>query len=189
MDADIFYAPYRDLTKTEIADCLLYALLNGANNTAYTTVKTDGETFILQNWFNPFDGEKFDWTSLTETGKQALGELTNYGENVVRWRTLQTPYGSNKGNGVWLGLYQYRTTYETVNKTYKKKFGKDYPNKDLYGFAYPNSFKSAIEALRQRIEALAIDLCLTANKEVTRTRDTFLKPSQQTLKPILPEHK
>ncbi|GHT09638.1 hypothetical protein FACS1894170_00490 [Planctomycetales bacterium] len=51
----------------------------------------------------------------------------------MQWWSLQTPYGNNKGQGVWLGLYQYRTSYETVNKTYKKKFGVDYPSQDLYG--------------------------------------------------------
>jgi hypothetical protein len=176
---DIFYAPHRDLTPTEQADCLLYALLDGKNNTATTTVEIKGEKFILQNWFNPFDEAKFDWSKLSKIGKSALSELMNYCENLVRWRTLQTPYGNNKGNGIWMGLYQYRTTYDTVNKTYKKKFGKDYPNLDLYGFSYPDSFKQAIENLRQRIEALAIDLCLSAGKEITRTRDTFLEQSQR----------
>jgi len=76
-------------------------------------------------------------------------------------------------------LYQYRTSYDAVNKTYKKKFGKDYPNRDLYSIPYPDSFKAAIEELRQRVEALAIDLCLTAGKEITRTRDTFLEQSQR----------
>ena len=163
-DADIFYAPYRDLTQEEISDCLLFALLHDSNTTAYTTVKTEADTFILPNWFNPFDETKFDWSNLSTPGKQALAKLTHYCENIVKWRTLQTPYGNNKGNGVWLGLYQYRTAYETVNKTYKKKFGKDYPNRDLYGIPYPDRFREAIEALRQRVEALAIDLCLTAGK-------------------------
>ena len=176
---DIFYAPYRDLTKTEITDCLLYALLDGKNNTATTTVEIEGENFFLQNWFNPFDKSKFDWSHLSETGKEAFAELKRYCEKSVRWKTLQTPYGNNKGKGVWLGLYQYRTSYETVNKTYKKKFGQDYPNQDLYGILYPDSFKRAIETLRQRVEALAIDLCLTAGKETTRTRDTFLEQSKQ----------
>ena len=94
---------------------------------------------------------------------------------------MQTPYGNNKGSGVWLGLYRYRTSYEMVNKTYKKKFGVDYPNQDLYGIPYPDSFKAAIEALKQRVEALAIELCLTAGKEITRTRDTFLESSQRRL--------
>jgi len=178
---DIFYAPHRNLTKKEIADCMLYALLDSKNNTATTTVEIRGEKFILQNWFNPFDTEKFDWSHLSKFGKQALAELTHYCENIVQWRTLQTPYGNNKGNGVWLGLYQYRTSYDAVNKTYKKKFGVDYPNRDLYGIPYPDSFKSAIEALRLRVEALAIDLCLTAGKEITRTRDTFLEQSQRHL--------
>ena len=176
---DIFYAPYRNLTKKEIADCLLYALLDGKNNTATTTVEIKGEKFFLQNWFNPFDAEKFDWSHLSDIGRQAFAELTYYCDNNVQWKTLQTPYGNNKGNGVWLGLYQYRTTYETVNKTYKKKFGKDYPNRDLYGIPYPDRFKQAIENLRQRVEALAIELCLTAGKEVTRTRETFLEQSQR----------
>ena len=180
IDHDIFYAPYRNLTKKEITDCLLCALLDGENVAATTTVEIKGEKFFLHNWFNPFDTEKFDWSHLSKVGKQALAELTKYCENIVQWKTLQTPYGNNKGNGVWLGLYQYRTSYDAVNKTYKKKFGKDYPNRDLYGIAYPDSFKQAIEALRQRVEALAIDLCLTAGKEVTRTRDTFLEQSQST---------
>ena len=177
---EIFYAPYRNLTKKEIADCLLYALLDSKNNTATTTVEIKGEKFFLHNWFNPFDAEKFDWSHLSKIGKQALAELTHYCENFVQWKTLQTPYGNNKGNGVWMGLYQYRTSYDTVNKTYKKKFGKDYPNRDLFGIPYPESFKHAIENLRQRIEALAIDLCLTAGKEVTRTRDTFLESNGST---------
>jgi hypothetical protein len=177
---DIFYAPYRNLTKMEIADCLLYALLDSKNNTATTTVKIKGEKFFLQNWFNPFDPEKFDWAHLSKTGKQAFDELQKYCENMVQWKTLQTPYGNNKGEGVWLGLYQYRTSYETVNKTYKKKFGKDYPNRDLYGISYPDSFRQAIEDLRKRIEALAVDLCLTADKEIMRTRDTFLEQAQST---------
>ena len=176
---DICYAPYRNLTKKEIADCLLYALLDNKNNTATTTVEIKREKFFLQNWFNPFDKTKFDWTHLSKVGKKALEELTKYCENNVHWKTLQTPYGNNKGNGVWLGLYQYRTSYETVNKTYKEKFGKDYPNRDLYGIPYPDSFKQAIENLRRRVEALAIELCLTAGKEVTRTRDTFLEQMQQ----------
>gem|GEM_PF-1916150 len=176
---DIFYAPYRNLTKKEIADCMLYALLDGKNNTATTTVEIKGEKFFLQNWFNPFDTEKFDWSQLSKVGKKALEELTHYCDNMVQWKALQTPYGNNKGNGVWLGLYQYRTTYDSVNKTYKKKFGKDYPNRDLYGIPYPDSFKQAIENLRRRVEALAIELCLTAGKEVTRTRDTFLEQSQR----------
>ena len=177
---DIFYAPYRNLTQKEIADCLLYALLDGKNNTATTTVEIKGEKFFLQNWFNPFDETKFDWTHLSKTGQQAFAELTHYCENIVQWKTLQTPYGNNKGKGVWLGLYQYRTSYDAVNKTYKKKFGKDYPNQDLFGIPYPGSFKQAIEDLRQRVEALAVDLCLTAGKEITRTRDTFLEPLQRT---------
>jgi len=171
--------PDRDLTPVEICDCMLFALLHDSNTTAYTTVKTETDMFVLQNWFNPFDEMKFDWSDLSEIGTQAFAELTHYCESIVKWRTLQTPYGNNKGNGVWLGLYQYRTSYDTVNKTYKKKFGKDYPNRDLYGIAYPDRFKSAIEALRQRVEALAIDLCLTAGKEITRTRDTFLEQSQR----------
>ena len=179
-DADIFYAPYRDLTKEEIADCLLYALLNGANNTGYTTVKTENDTFILLNWFNPFDKAKFDFVSeeglpLSVVGRAAFNELMNYCNKIVKWKKLDTQYG----HGVWLGLYQYRTSYDAVNKTYKKKFGKDYPNQDLYGIPYPDSFKAAIEALRQRVEALAIDLCLTAGKEITRTRDTFLERKKQ----------
>ena len=161
-DADIFYAPHRNLTKKEVADCLLYALLDSKNNTATTTVEIKGEKFFLQNWFDPFDAEKFDWSHLSKVGKKALEELTNYCENHVQWKTLQTPYGNNKGSGVWMGLYQYRTSYDSVNKTYKKKFDKDYPNRDLYGIPYPDSFKQAIEELRQRVEALAIDLCLTA---------------------------
>ena len=176
---DIFYAPYRNLTQKEIADCLLYALLDGKNNTATTTVEIKGEKFFLQNWFNPFDETKFDWAHLSKVGQKAFAELTHYCENRVQWRTLQTPYGNNKGQGVWLGLYQYRTSYDAVNKTYKKKFGKDYPNQDLYGIPYPDSFKQAIEDLRQRVEALAIDLCLTAGKEITRTRDTFLEQPQR----------
>jgi len=179
-DHDIFYAPYRNLTKKEIADCVLFALLHGSNQTATTTVETDEALFYLQNWFNPFDTEKFDWTHLSKIGKQAFEELTQYCEHIVKWKTLQTPYGNNKGNGIWLGLYQYRTSYDTVNKTYKKKFGKDYPNRDLYGIPYPESFKSAIEELRKRVEALAIDLCLTAGKEVTRTRDTFWESATTT---------
>jgi len=179
-DQDIFYAPHRNLTKKEQADCILYALLDGMNNTATTTVEIKGEKFFLQNWFNPFDAEKFDWSHLSKVGQKAFDELTNYCEKHVQWKTLQTPYGNNKGNGVWLGLYQYRTPYDAVNKTYKKKFEEDYPNRDLYGIPYPDSFKAAIEALRQRVEALAIDLCLTVGKEVTRTRDTFLEqPNQQ----------
>jgi hypothetical protein len=142
-------------------------------------VKTETDKFILPNWFNPFDETKFDWSKLSKIGKNALSELTHYCENVVKWKTLQTPYGNNKGNGVWMGLYQYRTSYEMVNKTYKKKFGKDYPNRDLYGIPYPDSFKQAIENLRQRVEALAIDLCLTAGKETTRTGNTFLVQSQR----------
>jgi len=176
---DIFYAPYRDLTPEEIGDCMLFALLHRSNNTSYTTVKTATDTFILPNWFNPFDTEKFDWSLLSKVGKQALDELTYYCENIVKWRTLQTPYGNNKGNGVWLGLYQYRTGYDAVNKTYKEKFGVDYPNRDLYGIPHPDRFRAAIESLRQRVEALAIDLCLTAGKEITRTRDTFLVQSQR----------
>jgi hypothetical protein len=179
INQDILYAPYRNLTKKEIADCLLYALLDGKNNTAATTVEIKGEKFILQNWFNPFDADKFDWHHLSSCGKKALAELTDYCENVVQWRTLPTPYGNNKGKGVWLGLYQYRTSYDTVTKTYKKKFGVDYPNRDLYGIAYPDKFKSAIEVLRKRIELLAIDLCLTAGKTVIRTRDTFWEPIQR----------
>ena len=178
-DADILYAPYRDLTEEEIGDCMLFALLHDSNAMAYTTVKNETDVFILPNWFNPFDAEKFDWSHLSDIGKQAFIELTHYCDNNVRWKALQTPYGNNKGNGVWLGLYQYRTSYETVNKTYKEKFGKDYPNRDLYGIPYPDSFKQAIENLRRRVEALAIELCLTAGKEVTRTRDTFLEQSQR----------
>ena len=178
-DVDILYAPYRNLTRKEGADCMLFALLHDSNTTAYTTIKTETDVFILPNWFNPFDAEKFDWSHLSKVGKKALEELIHYCENIVQWKRLQTPYGNNKGKGVWLGLYQYRTSYETVNKTYKEKFEKDYPNKDLYGIAYPDSFKQAIEELRQRVEALAIDLCLTAGKEVTRTRDTFLEQVQQ----------
>jgi hypothetical protein len=178
---DICYAPYRELTKMEQADCMLYALLDSKNNTATTTVEIKGEKFILQNWFNPFDAEKFDWSHLSKLGKQAFAELTDYCENKVQWRTLQTPYGNNKGKGVWLGLYQYRTSYDAVNKTYKKKFEKDYPNQDLYGIPYPDSFKQAIETLRQRVETLAVDLCLTAGKEITRTRDTFSDMTQQRL--------
>ena len=177
-DADILYAPYRELTREETVDCILFALLHDSNTTAYTTVKTEAGMFVLQNWFNPFDPDKFDWSHLSKAGKETFAELTNYCENVVQWTTLQTPYGNNKGKGIWLGLYQYRTSYETVNKTYKKKFGKDYPNQDLYGIPYPDRFKTAIETLRQRVEALAIDLCLTAGKEVTRTRDTFSEQPQ-----------
>ena len=176
-DADIFYAPYRDLTSEEIADCVLFAILHDSNHTSYTTVQTETGTFILQNWFNPFDETKFDWSNLSTIGKQAFAELTHYCENIVKWKKLQTPYGNNKGYGVWLGLYQYRTSYDTVNKTYKKKFGKDYPNQDLYGIPYPDSVKAAIETLRQRVETLAIELCLTAGKKITRTRDTFLEQS------------
>jgi hypothetical protein len=176
-DSDIFYAPYRNLTAEEISDCLLYALLSNKNNTAYTTVKTEADTFILPNWFNPFDETKFDWSKLSKLGKNALSELTNYCENIVKWRTLQTPHGNNKGNGVWLGLYQYRTSYAAVNNTYKKKFGVDYPNRDLYGIPYPDSFRQAIENLRRRVETLAIDLCLTAGKEILRTQDTFFPPT------------
>ena len=170
-DADIFYAPWRNLTQQEIADCLLYALLAVKNLTATTMVEIKGEKFFLQNWFNPFDTEKFDWTHLSKTGRNAFAELTNYCSKVVNWKKLDTPYGI----GVWLGLYQYRTSYETVNKTYKKKFGKDYPNQDLFGIPYPDSFKQTIEALRQRVETLAIELCLTAGRAITRTRDTFLE--------------
>jgi len=170
---DICYAPYRNLTKKEIADCLLYALLDSKNNAATTTVEIKGEKFFLQNWFNPFDAEKFDWAHLSKVGKKALEALTHYCENIVQWKTLQTPYGNNKGNGVWLGLYQYRTSYDSVNKTYRKKFEQDYPNRDLYGIPYPLSLKQAIEELRRQVESLAIELCLTAGKEVTRTQDTF----------------
>jgi hypothetical protein len=183
LDVDLFYAPYRDLTEEEIADCILYALLCSANNTATTRVNDN----MLFNWFNPFDKTHFDWNrepaTVSPIGQQALAELTNYCNKTVNWKKLDTPYG----NGIWLGLYQYRTSYDSVNKTYKKKFGKDYPNRDLYGIPYPESFKSAIEKLRQRVEALAIDLCLTAGKEVTRTRDTFLK--QSTKQQRLPERK
>jgi hypothetical protein len=173
-DVDLFYAPYRDLTETEIADCLLYALLCPANNTATTRVNNN----MLFNWFNPFDKKKFGFENLplSVLARTALAELVNYCNKIVRWQKLGTPYGL----GVWLGLYQYRTSYDTVNKTYKKKFGKDYPNQDLYGIAYPDNFKQAIEELRLRIEALAIDLCLTAGKEVTRTRETFLEQTQRT---------
>ncbi|MDR3233325.1 MAG: hypothetical protein LBT46_06650 [Planctomycetaceae bacterium] len=175
-DADIFYAPYRDLTNEEIADCLLYTLLE--NQTATTMVEIKGEKFHLKNWFNPFDKEKFDWSNLSRVGKKALEELTNYCESTVQWRTLQTPYGNNKGGGVWLGLYQYRMTYDEVNKTYRRKFDRDYPNRDVFGFAYSDTFKQAIEDLRRRVEESAVDLCLTAGKTVERTRDTFLKPAQ-----------
>jgi hypothetical protein len=119
---------------------------------------TEGETFVLPNWFNPFDETKFDWSDLSLLGKSALSELTDYCENMVKWKTLPTSYG----DGVWLGLYQYRTAYETVNKTYGKKFGKDYPNRDLYGIAYPETFKRAIADLRRRVEVLAVELCLAA---------------------------
>jgi len=171
-DVDLFYAPYRDLTETEIADSILYALLCPFNNTGTTRVNDN----MLFNWFDPFDKEKFDWQHLSKIGQQAFIELTNYCNKMVHWKELDTQYGS----GVWLGLYQYRTSYETVNKTYKKKFGKDYPNRDLYGIPYPDSFRQAIEDLRQHIEALAVDLCLTADKEITRTRDTFWEQAQST---------
>jgi hypothetical protein len=166
------------LTDTEVADCILYALLCPSNNTATTRVNDN----MLFNWFNPFDKKKFDsfgergWL-FSEVGQVAFHELLNYCNKVVNWKKLDTPYGL----GVWLGLYQYRTSYETVSKTYKKKFGKDYSNQDLYGIPYPDSFKQAIEFLRQRVEALAIDLCLTAGKEITRTRDTFSNMTQQRL--------
>ncbi|MDR0522183.1 MAG: hypothetical protein LBH00_10070 [Planctomycetaceae bacterium] len=164
-DADLFYAPYRDLTETEIADCVLYALICGANNTATTRING----LMLLNWFNPFHKTKFDWTHLSPTGRYAFDELTHYCRKIVQWENLHTPYGS----GVWLGLYQYRTACKTVNKTYRKKFGVDYPNQDLYGIPYPDSFRDAAEKLREKTETLAVDLCLTADKEVIRTRDTF----------------
>jgi hypothetical protein len=172
-DVDLFYAPYRNLTDTEVADCLLYALLCPSNNTATTRVNND----MLFNGFNPFDKKKFDFVDmpLSDVARTAFDELTSYCNKVVQWKKLETPYGV----GVWLGLYQYRTSYETVNKTYKKKFGKDYPNRDLYGIPYPESFKRAIEDLRRRVEALAIDLCLTAGKTITRTENTFLEQSQR----------
>ena len=173
LDVDLFYAPYQDLTETEVADCILYALLCPANNTATTRANND----MLFNWFNPFDKKKFGFVNmpLSDVGKTAFDELTHYCNKIVQWKKLETPYGL----GVWLGLYQYRTSYETVNKTHRKKFEKDYPNRDLYGIPYPDSFKQAIEELRQRVEALAIDLCLTASKEVTRTRDTFSEQIQK----------
>ena len=173
LDVDLFYAPYRDLTETEIADCILYALLCPANSTATTRVNDD----MLFNWFNPFDKKKFDFANqpLSDVARKAFDELTNYCNKIVQWKKLETPYGL----GVWLGLYQYRASYDSVNKTYRKKFDKDYPNRDLYGIPYPDSFKSAIEELRCRVEVLAIDLCLTAGKEVTRKRDTFLEQVQQ----------
>ncbi|MDR3183655.1 MAG: hypothetical protein LBT89_12195 [Planctomycetaceae bacterium] len=163
---DIFYAPYRDLTDKEKADCLLYALLENKNNTA--TARVDGN--MLYNWFNPFDKAKFNFAKCSKTGKKAFAELTDYCENRVQWRKLETPYGY----GEWLGLYQYRTDYEQVNRTYKKKFGRNYPNKDLYGIVYPDSFQKAVEALRQQVEALAIDLCLSAGKTITRTQNSFI---------------
>jgi len=168
-DVDLFYAPYRNLTDTEISDCILYALLCPANNTATTRVNNE----VLFNWFNPFDKKKFDFGNLplSDVARMSFEELLHYCKKIVQWKKLNTSYGV----GVWLGLYQYRTSYETVNKSYRKKFGRDYPNRDLCGIPYPDSFKQAIEELRQRVEALAVDLCLTAGKEVTRTRDTFLE--------------
>ena len=177
-DVDLFYAPYRDLTDTEVADCLLYALLCPSNNTATTRVNNN----MLFNWFNPFDKKKFDFVNLplSAVARTAFDELMNYCNKVVQWKKLDTPYGV----GVWLGLYQYRTSYDTVNKTYKKKFGKGYPNQDLYGIPYPDSFKQAIETLRQRVETLAIELCLTAGKKIIRTRDAFLEQAKpQSLMP------
>ncbi|GHT33489.1 hypothetical protein FACS1894214_5250 [Planctomycetales bacterium] len=149
----------------------MYALLCPANNTATTRVGKQ----MLYNWFNPFDETKFDWKHLSKAGKQAFSELQSYCDNVVHWKKLETPYGK----GEWLGLYQYRTDYEQVNRTYKKKFGVDYPNKDLYGIAYPDSFTNAIEELRIHVEALAIELCLSPNKGNERTRDTFLEDTSR----------
>jgi hypothetical protein len=149
-NADIFYAPCRDLTTEETADALLYALLDSQNNTATTLVNGT----LLHNWFNPFDTAKFNFKDCSDTGKQALHELANYCNNIVRWSKLETPYGK----GTWLGLYQYRASFEQVNKTYKRKFGGNYPNDDLYGFTYPVTFLTAIELLRKRVESCAVEL-------------------------------
>ena len=83
-DVDLFYAPRRDLTEEEVADCMLYALLCPANNTATTRVNDN----ILFNWFNPFDKAKFDFVSekglpLSHVGQITFNELMNYCNKIV----------------------------------------------------------------------------------------------------------
>ncbi|GHT16136.1 hypothetical protein FACS1894170_13590 [Planctomycetales bacterium] len=161
-NADVFYAPCRDLTNVETADALLYALLDSQNNTATTLVNGT----LLHNWFNPFDTAKFDFRNCSDAGKHAFDELAKYCNNIVRWSGLATPYGK----GIWLGLYQYRTSFEQVNKTYKRKFGRDYPNDDLYGFTYPAPFLAPIESLRKRVESCSAELSWLQKQDTQRSK-------------------
>jgi hypothetical protein len=141
---DCFLAPSRPVTAQEEADAMLLSLVHVRNRT--TTARLDyapqGITVgnkknvanggVVENELNPFRETLFDWTNLSETGKNVLLLYKHYLDNVVKWKEQDTVIGK----GEWLGLYQYHRIVPL-----------------------PKELVAAIETLRQRVEKIALELC------------------------------
>lgn len=136
---DVFHLPNRELTDEEKSDCLLYSLLIDSNK-ASTFQFENGD--YMENYFNPFDESLFDFTHLSITGRKAFNEMSNYLNNIVDYKNINTPFGKGK----FMGFYQYKSDPK-INNT-------------CYGFKYPESFKNAIEELKQVIAKISYEVCL-----------------------------
>ena len=139
-DRDFFVSPNRVLKHSEVSDCILYALLSTSNNSA--TFKFDNGDTIINN-LNPLDKTMFDFSECSVKGQIAFEELRKYLEDVVEYKSISTVFGVGK----FLGLYQYRTK-------------NDINHPQCYGFDYPDSFKKAIEDLRNVVSVISEEVCL-----------------------------
>jgi len=154
-NADFLSSPFRDLTRREKADAMLYALLSERNRcTTAMLVETEINTNrgkvrnggLVRAMLNPFDSELFDWKHLSAIGKKVLEEYRKYCYEIVDWENYLTAAGV----GAWGGHYLYERTKDGLDIENKKPGD---------GYALPKTFKDAREKLRQAVEKTALEVC------------------------------